>query len=357
MQPDDAPLVVTFGEALLRLTPPEGEPLREANSLALHVGGAEANVAVGLASLGLRARWFSSVATGELGERVLNELRSHSVDVRQVVRTAGRTGLYFFEEGHEPRAARITYDRAGSAFTALDGAVMQEAVSAGLFADAAAFLTTGITLALGAGPLAAARYAWAAAGEAGVLRCFDVNHRASLTGAAAAACRMEPFLADCELLFVAERDARLLYGLEPIASANPESALERLFADLRNLAPRACIVITRGSVGAAAAAPDGNIIQQQALPVGTLGRLGRGDAFAAGFLTSWLRRPAAEAAALASVPAGAPEDTQANALAAALATGVASASIKSTLTGDLARLDAAAVKALLANSSGSDVIR
>ncbi len=313
-----APLVVTFGEAMLRLTPPAGERLAGSGQLSMHVGGAEANVAAGTAGLGMRARWFSRVSSLATGDAVLREIGAHGVDTSYVQRASGRTGLYFLEEGDGPRPASVVYDRAGSAFAGITGRDAATALESGLLDGASAFVTSGITLALGEGPSSAARLIWDSAG--GLLRCFDVNYRASLATPEEAAAAARHFMESCDVLVIAERDAQALFGT----------------TDLRSRAGDALVVLTRGSSGAVASAADGVAVPVQALPVGTSGRIGRGDAFVAGLLTGMLRGLGT---------------------AEALRLGVASASYKSSLAGDLARLDSEAVEALAAGASGGDVLR
>lgn len=322
------PLVVTFGEAMLRLSAPRAQPLHLTDSLSVHVGGAEANVAAGVASLGLRARWYSRVARGELGERILSDLAQHGVDTACVARGAERTGLYFFEEGSGARPASVIYDRAGSAFTAVLEADAAAAVEAGLLDGAAAFVTSGITLALGDGPRAAAAYLWRRAGHGGAVRVLDINYRSRLATPAEAAAQAAPLLASADIVFVAERDLGQLFGG---------------LAGLRAAAGTARIVITQGAAGAStvlpgtldgapgtspgtpAGAPDGTTVAQGALPSADEGRIGRGDAFLAGYLTAHL---------------------EGGDVREALAFGVASASLKSTQASDLPALDRARVEAL-----------
>src|SRR5438874_8536972 len=87
--------VVCFGELLLRLTTPGRELLLQSGRLDVHVGGAEANVAVGLASLGHDTAMVSHVADNALGDAAVGYLRRYGVDAGGVQRAAGRMGLYF----------------------------------------------------------------------------------------------------------------------------------------------------------------------------------------------------------------------------------------------------------------------
>src|SRR5580704_817655 len=108
--------VVLFGEILLRLGAPDGEVLLQSPRLHVAVGGAEANVAVGLARLGGEARMVSILPDNPLGHAALAELRRWGVDTRGVRFGPGRMGLYFLTPGGGLRPADIVYDRAGSAF-------------------------------------------------------------------------------------------------------------------------------------------------------------------------------------------------------------------------------------------------
>ena len=137
--------VVTFGEAMLRLSPPSRLRLEQARALELWPAGAELNVAIGLARLGAEAAWVSRVPTGPLGEIVLAHARSHGVDVSGVLRADGRLGLYFAELSEPPLSGRVVYDRAGSAFATLAPAELDWPA---LLAGADAFHVSGIAAAV-----------------------------------------------------------------------------------------------------------------------------------------------------------------------------------------------------------------
>ncbi|HEY0164734.1 MAG TPA: PfkB family carbohydrate kinase, partial [Sphingomicrobium sp.] len=108
--------IVCFGELLLRLTAPGRELLLQTGRLDVHVGGAEANVAVGLACLGHSAAMVSRVPTNTLGEAAAGYLRRYNVDASGVAKGEGRMGLYFLSPGAGLRASEIVYDREGSSF-------------------------------------------------------------------------------------------------------------------------------------------------------------------------------------------------------------------------------------------------
>src|SRR5262245_3815321 len=108
--------VVTFGEAMIRLSPPNFRRLEQANSLDLLVGGAELNTAVGLARLGRSSAWVSRLTNNPLGRLIANRAREAGVSTEHVVWTEeDRVGVYFLEFGAAPRASSVVYDRKGAA--------------------------------------------------------------------------------------------------------------------------------------------------------------------------------------------------------------------------------------------------
>ena len=100
------PRVVSFGEGMIRLTPPRNERLERTISLDLSPGGAELNTAVTLACLGIEAEWVSRLPDNGAGRYLARQSRAHGVDlshVNWVSEDEGRMGLYFLEEGTDPR--------------------------------------------------------------------------------------------------------------------------------------------------------------------------------------------------------------------------------------------------------------
>src|SRR5436190_22507620 len=112
--------VITFGEAMVRLSPPSFHRLEQAHSLDVKVGGAELNTAVALARLGRQTAWVSRLTDNPLGRLIANQAREAGVSTEHVVWTTDdRVGLYFLEFGAAPRASSVLYDRKGAAIAAL----------------------------------------------------------------------------------------------------------------------------------------------------------------------------------------------------------------------------------------------
>src|SRR5438309_9882574 len=117
--------VITFGEAMVRLSPPGFRRLEQAHSLDLQVGGAELNTAVALARLGRQTAWVARLTDNPLGRLIANRAREAGVSTEHVVWTDDdRVGLYFLEFGAAPRASSVLYDRKNSAIAAVEAGVV-----------------------------------------------------------------------------------------------------------------------------------------------------------------------------------------------------------------------------------------
>ncbi|WP_126174318.1 sugar kinase [Altericroceibacterium xinjiangense] len=312
--------VVCFGEMLLRLTPRSQTPLVRTNQLAVDVGGAEANVACALASLGRSTRMVTVLPDNPLGRMVQMQLAAAGVDTRAVVKTEGRMGLYFYEPPTGPIAGRVTYDRADSAFALADAGSLD---FAGTLEGAALLHISGITPALGPRGVALAREAVEAAKHAGVPICFDGNYRANLWSAWDCDPRaiLRELVGEARVLIGNHRDISLLLG-ETFSGDGPERrrmASEAAFAEFPNLELIASTArhVETGAIHRITARIDlrGEGVQtEEARVEGIVDRIGTGDAFAAGLLLRYLEGASAQemaksALALAVMKHGLPGDT------------------------------------------------
>lgn len=268
--------VTTFGEALLRLSVADGQRLETAGSFAVHVAGAEINVGAALAGLGRRVAWGGGLPDGRLGERVLRHLRSFGIAADCVVTVPdARLGTYYVELASAPRRTGVIYDRAGSAATR----VRLDDVPWEPLLDTTVLHLTGITPALSAHAAAVVAAAVRRATAAGVKVSFDVNFRAKLWSAEAAARTLAPLIAEADLLICGEADAATVFGLS--------GTVEAVAAGLSSLAPRAVVVLTSGERGAAALVGN-QLLKAPGVAVDVRDGLGAGDALAAGVIDGWL---------------------------------------------------------------------
>src|SRR6516165_5880535 len=167
--------VVTFGEAMIRLSPANFRRLEQARSRDVQVGGAVLNTAVGLARLGRKTAWVSRLTDNPLGRLIANHAREAGVSTDHVVWTKDdRVGVYFLEFGAAPRASSVLYDRKGAAIAGVRPGMIPWSK---VFAGARWFHVTGITPGLSSAAAEATRQALQAARTAGVQTSVDLNYR------------------------------------------------------------------------------------------------------------------------------------------------------------------------------------
>lgn len=111
---------ITIGEIMLRFTPPNYKKMVSTNDFIVNYGGAEANVAVSLACLGVDSTFFTVLPDNDLGKSTLCYLKANDVHTKHIIKADGRMGIYFLEEGVSVRSSQVIYDRANSAFSEYD---------------------------------------------------------------------------------------------------------------------------------------------------------------------------------------------------------------------------------------------
>jgi 2-dehydro-3-deoxygluconokinase len=222
--------IVTFGEIMLRLSPPGFARLAQAPQFDVTFGGGEANVAASLAAYGLESHFLTKLPRHEIGQAALNHLRRYGVHTDAVVRGGDRLGIYFLENGASQRPSKVLYDRAGSAVTTLSpGEVDFDA----LFEGACWFHWTGITPALGEQPRRTLRAACEAARRHGVRISCDLNYRSKLWSVAEARAVMQPLMACVDVCIANEEDAEKSLGLRVRGADVAHGRLEEAgYADL-----------------------------------------------------------------------------------------------------------------------------
>ena len=319
--------VVTLGETMMRLTPPGYLRIEQTRSFDIWVGGTESNTAIGLARLGLNAAWLSRLPATPMGRYVSNRVAQYGVDVSQVkwANAEERLGIFFHEKSQAPRASHIIYDRKDSAMSRIQPGDLPS----DLFAEGVArlFHVTGITLAISKSARATALAAIRRAKDAGWQVSFDTNYRSGLWSGARAADGCQEAMSLADIVFCPFGDYQVMYG---------EATADEAIAKLATAYPNAVIVMTMGKEGALACSVEGAILRQPAILAGEIGRIGGGDAFAAGFLYAWLTRAD---------------------LALALKWGVAMSAHKYTIHGDLPLVDFEEVAALVEGASGGGLVR
>lgn len=274
--------VITFGEAMIRLSPPNFRRLEQARSLDLQVGGAELNSAVALARLGRTAAWVSRLTNNPLGRLIANQAREAGVSTEHVLWTGeDRVGLYFLEFGAAPRASSVLYDRRDAAIAHIKpGQIDWKKV----FTGARWFHVTGITPALSAGAAEATREALQAARAAGVKTSIDLNYRIKLWSQAEAGRWMAECMQFCDVLVTTEEDTERVFGITGTGYEDVAARLVKRF-------PLQIVAITLRenplvwkNTWTAMAYQDGKVFTTRTYEVEIVDRLGAGDSFAAGLI-------------------------------------------------------------------------
>ena len=287
--------IATFGEIMLRLSPPAKELLFQSPRLEAVFGGGEANVAVSLAILGHRSRWISVVPSNPVGDAALRELRRHGVDVGAVVRGGRRLGIYFAETGANERPSRVLYDRDGSGLAeAGPGAIDWQAALDGMDR----FHVTGITPALSAKAAALTLEAVKAARSKGMKVSLDLNYRSKLWRYGRPAPEvMRDLAAHADTLIGNEEDCHKALGIGPavnVAAGRLDlEAYERLTAQVMAAFPKLerVAITLRESLSAdwnrwsAVLRTGAGFLAGPAYEIRAIvDRIGTGDAFAAGLV-------------------------------------------------------------------------
>jgi len=169
--------VVTFGEIMLRLSPPDHLRFSQAHNFDAIYGGGESNVAVSLAHFGIETSFVTRLPANDIGDACQNTLRQYGVDTSHIVRGGDRLGIYFLEHGAVHRGSKVIYDRAGSALATIQAGMVDWQAA---FKGATWFHWTGITPAISAGAADACLEAVQKAKKAGLTVSCDLNYRSKL---------------------------------------------------------------------------------------------------------------------------------------------------------------------------------
>ncbi|WP_334171906.1 sugar kinase [Sinomonas sp.] len=266
------PTAVCLGETMAMLTPEPGVALDRAATLHVGIGGAESNVAVGLASMGLDAHWVSRVGRDGFGDRILSELAGHGVGLSGVEIDRTRpTGLYVKLPRTATAPASVLYYRGGSAASAMSPSLLDDPHVAPLLAEAALLHISGITAALSEDSLALLE-AVLSRPRAGCKVSFDVNWRPTLwEGRDRSVLRSLANQADIVLVGKDEAEHALGTGDE---------------AQIRALLPDPeTVVVKNEATSAIALGRNGERQEVPSLTVDVVEPVGAGDAFAAGYLS------------------------------------------------------------------------
>ena len=343
--------VVTFGEIMLRLSPPGNQRFSQANKFDVVYGGGESNVAVSLANYGVPVEFVTRLPQNDIGACAVMEMRKRGVGVNHINYGGDRMGIYFLETGVVSRGSKVVYDRAHSAMAEIkEGMIDWDHI----FEGARWFHWTGITPAISQGAADACLEAVKIASEKGITVSTDLNYRTKLWKYGQPS---EPIMTEltsnCDVILGNEEDAEKHFGIKPEGldittqgdQVKPE-AFKSVCEQMIKKFPKAKKVITtlRGSISAshntwAGVLYDGkNIYTSPEYQITHIvDRVGGGDSFMGGLIYGLLQYP---------------EDDQ-NALNFA----VAASCLKHTIKGDANLVTVAEVEKLMSGDASGRVVR
>ncbi len=269
--------LVTFGEGVLRLTPPRGERLEGARELEAQAAGSAPATAVAADRLGADATWMSKLPESPLGHRVERGLRGKGIETQLVWSNDGRQGTYYVEQAGQPRGVDVLYDLENTAFATVDANEFELE----LVRDARGFYVTGITPAVSGAAREATANLLGVARQSGTTVALDMNYRSRMWPPDRARETLEQLFPAVDVLIVAARDARNVLGYE---GEDPPSIAHRIAADY----DFTTVVVTRGDRGAIAW-HDSVVHDHEGYETDTLDPIGAGDAFSGAFVARRLK--------------------------------------------------------------------
>ncbi|GAB2560193.1 PfkB family carbohydrate kinase [Spirosoma aerophilum] len=327
--------IVTFGEVMLRLSPPGVQRFAQTDTLDMHFGGTEANVAVSLAQFGMEAAHVTRFPDHALGRSASGYLRRYGVDTSHIVQGDGRMGLYFLETGAGSRASQIIYDRVDSAFSRIrPDEVNWDRVLQG----ASWFHWTGITPALSQGAADCLLAGIQTANRLGVPVSSDIVYRSNLWQYGRSPQEIMPALTEgCTLVLGSKNLFSELYGVVGSTFQESGRALMKRFPNVRYVTDTKRRSISASHNQLSAKLFDGDTVYKSRMhdinPI--TDRIGTGDAYMAGLIYGLLTF---------------------NDLLRAIEFGAAASALKHTIAGDVNLATIAEVD-MLANGDSSGKLK
>ncbi|MFX1323128.1 MAG: PfkB family carbohydrate kinase [Promethearchaeota archaeon] len=288
--------VVTFGEIMLRLSPPNFKRFIQTRSFDVIYGGGEANVAVSLANYGIPVDYITKLPNNEIGDACIQFLRQFGVNTKNIVRGGNRIGIYYLEMGSSIRPSKVIYDRANSAISEANS---QDFNWHEIFKGVTWFHWTGITPAISQNLANICLEAVKVAKEKEITVSCDLNYRSKLWKYGKEPKEIMPELVKyCDVVIGNEEDAEKVLGIKApdtnvttgkLDAANFRFVVEEIVKQYPNL--KRVAITLRGSISASyntwsAILYDGNNmyigLQYEITPI--VDRVGGGDSFMGGLI-------------------------------------------------------------------------
>jgi 2-dehydro-3-deoxygluconokinase len=288
--------VVTFGELMLRLTPPNYERLSQSRTFNIYYGGAEANVAATLAQLGINACFTTKLPNNDIGKGAVNYCSSFGINTNYIVYGGERLGIYFCEDGISQRSSSIIYDRKNSSIAT----VKEDDFNwDNILNDALLFHYTGITAGLSDNVRSILLIALKKAKEKNIFVSCDLNYRARLWSKEEANKVMTEYMKYTDILIANEEDAEKVFNISSGSDVESGSVnIEGYKKVAEELFDRYQLKLVASHLRESRSATDNGwqvilydgktFAISKKYNIHVLDRVGAGDAFVAGLIYSYL---------------------------------------------------------------------
>ncbi|MBO6240864.1 MAG: sugar kinase [Butyrivibrio sp.] len=321
--------LITLGEIMLRLSPPNYERMTRGDIFDKRAGGSELNVASGVALLGLRTGVISKLPQNALGTFIKNRIRFEGVSDDYLIyddSDDARLGIYYYENGAAPRKPSIVYDRKNSSMTRISLDEIPEDV----YTSARMFHTSGITLALNKNTCEVTTELIKRFKKGGALVSFDCNYRANLWSEEEARAAIKHILPYVDILFVSEETSRRMMQKEGDLSDIMKSYTTEYPVKVVCTTQREVISPRKHNFTSTIydATKDKFYTEQPYKDIDVIDRIGSGDAYVSGVLYGLLKYDDVEKA---------------------LEYGNATSSVKNTIPGDLPASDLREIDSIIKN--------
>jgi 2-dehydro-3-deoxygluconokinase len=281
-----SPDLITFGESMALFMPPEHRALERASTLEQGFGGAESNVAVGAARLGVSVGWFGALGNDPFGHMIVKTLRGEGVDVSRVkLSSEAPTGLMF----RETVAGRLAvhYYRKHSAASRMKPEDLDEAYIRG----SKLLHVTGISMAISESSRRTVVRAVDIARDAGVPVSFDPNLRLKLWSIKEARDSLLPLAEKSDYFLPGWDELQLLYETNDWDVVAERLNALRAISIVKSKGDQT-VILDKGVAQGVPFYPADNVVDT----------VGAGDGFCAGFLSGIVKgMTPIEAVKLASV--------------------------------------------------------
>lgn len=198
--------VITFGESMGLLYPDGPHGIGQGGTMAQSFGGAESNLAIGLARLGCTSGWFGQLGKDPMAQGIVKALRGEGVDVSRVrYSESAPTGLMLRESVRGKSS--VYYYRAGSAASKMT----PELIDTAYIAQARIVHFTGITAALSSNCLKTIQHVISICKDNHVQVSFDPNLRLKLWNIEQARPVLLELAEACDYFMPGYDECKLLY--------------------------------------------------------------------------------------------------------------------------------------------------